>query len=774
MPSKQVLLVLLLLLVLPVLTFVVLPIHHGQVTHTAESSLRVWPANMTGDSQSVNASTLVPAHQPPQPEFASGGSGSYNYWVGAQASDSAALPNTGIQTTIEVVSQQVTGCLSFWVSEEASSTTWGQVGYYICNGDTPVAFYQIWSSGSVLVTGTIFVSAGYHEFSMYVQSGDTWAYALDGSVFGTYNMGADISSSTYPVQAMSEEGYVSGPWTPAQVEFGTAMQVLESSAWSSVQTAFSYSWPYGCSSSSLSCWGLQGNLQNSSISTDAIVVGGSAPQVAGGFPLWNSTTTSALSGQSVMLTANPSGGIPPYTVTWYAAAEAGACSTSDAPISTGPTYSPPPTASAYYCYIATDSEVPPASARSSTYLVTLALAYPAISVSPVTVEINQSALISTTTTFTGGTPPYTCQWLEEPPSTANFSDLGSPFTTGCTPSSKPSASTGVLPTSGTWAFEVQVTDALGTTVVSPSATLSVSTLIGPVLTLSCSPAPVVVGSATDCEATVQGSGSATTGSVAWSSNGPGKFSKTSCKISYGACSVKFTPTAAGSSLGLLASYGGDSRNYPSAQAYILNVTMKASETTVSCTPAGVPAASPKTITCKAKVTGYSPTGAVAWSQGGTGSVSFSGVPTTCTLSRGACSVTMTGSTAGDLNVSASYAGDPNNAASYAAASLSITKAKTKLSITCVQTSLVNGNSTTCTATVVGSYSSHAGTVTWSEGAGSGSVAFLPETCSLSAGSCSVNVTASATGKVTIEVVYAGDPNNQSSSGTAKLIIRKAT
>ena len=669
MPSKRVLLVLVLLLVLPVLTFAVLPLHHGQVTHPAESFPTVWPANTTGDGQSASASALVPAQQPPQPQFASGGSGSYNYWVGAQASDSTALPNTGIQTTIQVISQQVTGCLSSWVSEEASSSIWGQVGYYICNGDTPLAFYQVWSSGSVLLTGTTSVSTGYHQFSMYVQSGDTWAYALDGTVFGTYSMGAGISSSTYPVQAMSEEGYVSGPWTPAQVEFGTAMQVLESGAWSSVQTAFSYSSPYGCSSSSMSCWGLQGHLQNSSIPADAIVVGGSAPPVAGGSPLWNGTTISALSGQSVTLTASPSGGVPPYTVTWYAAAGAGVCSTADVPVSTGPAYSPSPTVSAYYCYIATDSELPPASASSSTYLVAVALAYPAISVSPATIGINQSALISTAAAFTGGVPPYTCQWLEEPPPAANFSDLGSPFTTGCTPSSRPSASTGALPTPGAWAFELQVTDGAGTVLVSPSATLSVSALVGPVLALSCTPASVVVGSATDCEATVKGSGSAPTGSVAWSSSGPGKFSGTSCRLSKGVCSVKFTPTAAGSYVGLLAIYEGSPQNSLSAGAYSLTVSAKDPKTAVSCTPKSAVTGSSAVITCTAKVTGYGPTGTVAWSQSGAGSVSF--VSTTCTLSERTCSVTMTGSESGSVTVTASYLGDPDNQGSSGTAKLTI-------------------------------------------------------------------------------------------------------
>src|SRR5712692_10393753 len=185
MPSKTVLLVLL-LLILPVVPLAVLLQPQGQLIHYAESSLIVWPANTNGDDQGEDLSALVPAQKPVEREFASASSGSNNYWVGAQASDSAALPNTGIQTTIQVVSQQVVGCLSYWVSEEASSTVWGQVGYYICNGSTPVAFYQIWKSGFVLVTGTTSVPTGSHEFSMYVQSGNTWAYALDGSVFGAF------------------------------------------------------------------------------------------------------------------------------------------------------------------------------------------------------------------------------------------------------------------------------------------------------------------------------------------------------------------------------------------------------------------------------------------------------------------------------------------------------------------------------------------------------------------------------------------------------------
>ena len=476
-------------------------------------------------------------------------------------------------------------------------------------------------------------------------------------------------------------------------------------------------------------------------------------------------------GASIQLNANPSAGTPPYSVTWYTATGAGNCSTSDVVVSTGLNYTATPTAGTYYCYVVTDSGAPPASAYSLTDLVIVGptVGSPAISVTPSSIGIGQSALISTVTAFTNGNPPYTCEWLEESPSNTSFSALGSPFTSGCTTSSNPSASTGHLLESGAWAFELQVTDSLESTVVSPAETLSVSSAFGTVLTAACRPDPAVAGLTTRCEATVQGLGSTPTGRVAWSSNGQGKFSSPSCRLSRGACSVKFTPTAADSFVGLLASYGGDSSNTPSAGAYILNVNLDASRTTVSCTPMGVTTIL-SAITCKAKVAAYSPTGTVTWSQEGLGVVSFSGVPM-CTLSKGACSVTMFAGAVGGLDINASYSGDPNNGASYAVTGLTIAKAKTTLSVSCTQKSLVTGASTTCAATVSGPYSSQTGTVAWSTGGGSGGVTFSWETCALSAGSCWVNVVGSAAGKVTIVGVYAGDPNNQGSSGLAKLTIK---
>ena len=132
---------------------------------------------------------------PPQTTFSFSPPTDSVWWVGAQSSDSSALPNTGVRSSIQVISDSSIAendCLSFWIADGLTNNEWGQVGYYLCDGDAPTAFYQIWdlSSDTILSGGTESVSAGTHVFSMYLQSGTTWAYALDGTVFGTYDMGA--------------------------------------------------------------------------------------------------------------------------------------------------------------------------------------------------------------------------------------------------------------------------------------------------------------------------------------------------------------------------------------------------------------------------------------------------------------------------------------------------------------------------------------------------------------------------------------------------------
>ncbi|MGD0397238.1 MAG: hypothetical protein ABSB26_10105 [Nitrososphaerales archaeon] len=211
------------------------------------------------------------------------------WWVGASSTDSSALPNMGVKGVIQVVSTQVTGCLAFWVSDDLSNNNWGQVGYYICDGSVPEAFYQVWNlnTNTILTGGIASVSIGAHSFAMRFQSGTTWAYLLDGNVIGTYDMGASTSSSSYPVFALSEEEADSVFAFPL-VTFTTAMQVLQSGTWNAVQTAQSYG----------TAWGISGSAQGGGLQNDQIVAGGSLATLPQGTLLWgggSSTTTSSAS-----------------------------------------------------------------------------------------------------------------------------------------------------------------------------------------------------------------------------------------------------------------------------------------------------------------------------------------------------------------------------------------------------------------------------------------------------------------------------------------------
>ena len=124
------------------------------------------------------------------------------------------------------------------------------------------------------------------------------------------------------------------------------------------------------------------------------------------------------SGQSITLTANPSGGTTSYSYQWYSGTS-NTCS-SDTAISgaTSSTYSASPTSSTYYCYKATDSATTPTSATSGTDLITVnsALGTPTISPSSATYDSGQS--ITLTASVSGGTTSYTYQWYNDTSGTA--------------------------------------------------------------------------------------------------------------------------------------------------------------------------------------------------------------------------------------------------------------------------------------------------------------------------------------------------------------------
>jgi hypothetical protein len=191
-----------------------------------------------------------------------------NFWyVGASSTAPSAESNEGLRSNIQVRNQTISdGVLSFWASEAFSDNLWAQVGYYIQNDSRPIAFYQIWNltNSEEIVTGTEPVTSGLHLFSFELVPGtNTWNFSLDGASFGIYNMHTSLSSSSYPIYAMSEEGYAQSSFSFNPVLFQNAIQVYKAGSWYNVSYASSFG----------SNWGIQGHEQNALLGYDQISVG---------------------------------------------------------------------------------------------------------------------------------------------------------------------------------------------------------------------------------------------------------------------------------------------------------------------------------------------------------------------------------------------------------------------------------------------------------------------------------------------------------------------
>jgi large repetitive protein len=115
-------------------------------------------------------------------------------------------------------------------------------------------------------------------------------------------------------------------------------------------------------------------------------------------------------GQSITLTANPSGGSSPYSYQWYSASvSSGSCS-SGAALGTSGTQAVSPTASKFYCYVVTDSAHPAAVQSSGWTKVTVDAALSPGSATPSSPVIDYGQTITLTASPSGGVVPYLYHW----------------------------------------------------------------------------------------------------------------------------------------------------------------------------------------------------------------------------------------------------------------------------------------------------------------------------------------------------------------------------
>ena len=167
-------------------------------------------------------------------------------------------------------------------------------------------------------------------------------------------------------------------------------------------------------------------------------------------------------GQYKTFTANTGGGSLPYSYSW--SVDYGAQS------GTGSSFVFTPSAvNSHTVSVTVTDNVGGVVGSYATVTVNPALVAPTASASAGIVDQGQTSTLSITG-LSGGTPPYSYQWLQEAPGAGSYSAIS-----GATLSTYPFA-TSVATSTGSWSFEVQVTDnaSLAVTVTSNAVPVTVN------------------------------------------------------------------------------------------------------------------------------------------------------------------------------------------------------------------------------------------------------------------------------------------------------------
>ena len=219
------------------------------------------------------------------------------------------------------------------------------------------------------------------------------------------------------------------------------------------------------------------------------------------------------SGQSLTLTATPSGGTPPYTIRWYFQSQGLSCASGTAvPGGSGPGLSVTPSGTGSYCYAVNDSTSSPHRVFSAPDLVTVnpTLSAPAApSPSSNVLDVGQSFSVKATLPTTG-TAPYAYEWLVSVNAGAFSKAMlcATPSGTGAVAGAPESCSVAPseLQGSSKYAFEVVVNDSATTSEsVTSTKSVAVQVNLSPSVTeVTANPSTVAFGASTRINVSVSG------------------------------------------------------------------------------------------------------------------------------------------------------------------------------------------------------------------------------------------------------------------------------
>ena len=266
-------------------------------------------------------------------------------------------------------------------------------------------------------------------------------------------------------------------------------------------------------------------------------------------------------GQIQTFTATASGGSGTINYQWYLDGSAvGSNSASYSYTASAGTHS-------VTCKVTDSASTPVTSPSSNQVTVTVnsALVAPTVTPTPGTVDQGQTSSL-TSTAVTTGTSPYTYQWLEKPPGAGSYMDIG-------TNSSSYAFVTSGSTATGTWSFELQITDATKSQVTSTAVEVELNA--APSVTVSPTSWTMDIGQ-TKTFSAAAGGGSGTYTSYQWYVDGSAQSGQTASTFNY-------SPPSEGSYA--ITATVTDSLGATSAQSSASTVTVSASPT-VNIAPIG--------------------------------------------------------------------------------------------------------------------------------------------------------------------------------------------
>ncbi|MGA2680944.1 MAG: hypothetical protein ABSF44_03995 [Candidatus Bathyarchaeia archaeon] len=232
-------------------------------------------------------------------------------------------------------------------------------------------------------------------------------------------------------------------------------------------------------------------------------------------------------GQTLQYTAASVGGSGTIHYQWYVgSATVGTDSSSY-------TYTASGASASITCKVTDSASTPVTSLASNVVSVTVnsALVAPAASASKSTVDQGQTASLTSIAVSTG-TSPYSYQWFSEAPSAVSYLSISGAI------SSTYSFVTSSSTATGTWSFELKVTDSAGAPAVVTSAAVSIVVNSGPSVSITPSSWTIDVGQSETLTANPTG-GSGTYSSYVWYVDSTLQSGQTTSTFSY-------SPSSAGS------------------------------------------------------------------------------------------------------------------------------------------------------------------------------------------------------------------------------------